>query len=118
MTPLRWQLPILVRTLPRPLLTIGFALQLPSVTCGGVSPVSSVSGFHLLYLISSPETQLMQAAEKKLTKPEELLSRFRSKEDLYRYMTVQGKTHLLLPHMMHSQCVPPLHQGNKGGLHA
>ena len=29
--------------------------------------------------------------EKKLTKPEELLSRFRSKEDLYRYMTMQGK---------------------------
>ena len=28
--------------------------------------------------------------EKKLTKPEELLSRFRSKEDLYRYMTLQG----------------------------
>jgi hypothetical protein len=26
--------------------------------------------------------------EKKLKKPEELLSRFRSKEDLYRYMTL------------------------------
>ena len=32
----------------------------------------------------------MQAPEKKLKKPEELLSRFRSKEDLYRYMTQQG----------------------------
>jgi len=31
------------------------------------------------------------AAAQKLTKPEELLSRFRSKEDLYRYMTMQGK---------------------------
>jgi len=28
--------------------------------------------------------------DKKLTKPEELLARFRSKEDLYRYMTLQG----------------------------
>ena len=32
----------------------------------------------------------MQPPEKKLKKPEELLSRFRSKEDLYRYMTQQG----------------------------
>jgi hypothetical protein len=31
--------------------------------------------------------------EKKLTKPEELLSRFRSKEDLYRYMNLQGIYH-------------------------
>jgi len=30
--------------------------------------------------------------DKKLTKPEELLARFRSKEDLYRYMTLQGNT--------------------------
>ena len=32
----------------------------------------------------------MQQIEKKLTKPEELLSRLRFKEDLYRYMTLQG----------------------------
>jgi hypothetical protein len=31
------------------------------------------------------------AAKAKSIKPEELLSRFRSKEDLYRYMTQQGK---------------------------
>ena len=36
------------------------------------------------------------AIEKKLTKPEELLSRFRSKEDLYRYMTQQGTNQALL----------------------
>ena len=33
----------------------------------------------------------------KLHLAEDLLSRFRSKEDLYRYMTQQGKARLLIP---------------------
>lgn len=51
---------------------------------------SAVSGFLLEYLVPKTPPLLLAAMEKKLTKPEELLARFRSKEDLYRYMTIQG----------------------------
>jgi len=55
--------------------------------------------------------------EKKLTKPEELLSRFRSKEDLYRYMTVQGKYFIIRMTYPCSKCVPPVTKGHEGRIY-
>ena len=45
-------------------------------------------------------------------RPEELLARFRSKEDLYRYLVNQGKFNT--PHIyLHSQCLPPILGGDQ-----
>ena len=55
--------------------------------------------------------------EKKLTKPEELLARFRSKEDLYRYMTQHGKHTFGLLTISTSERVLAESQGDEDWVH-
>jgi len=52
----------------------------------------------------------------KKIKPEVLLSRFRSKEDLYRYLTQQGKK-LTSIDSRYSECVSSINAWYKGGIH-
>ena len=43
-------------------------------------------------ILNEAETQMVEERKgPKKIKPEELISRFRSKEDLYKYLTQQGK---------------------------
>ena len=43
-------------------------------------------------VITQPKKSMVEESKgTKKVKPEELISRFRSKEDLYRYLTQQGK---------------------------
>ncbi|TNV71308.1 hypothetical protein FGO68_gene8450 [Halteria grandinella] len=76
-----------------------------------------VSGFKHIYLISHLDLFGIFSMEKKLTKPEELLSRFRSKEDLYRYMTVQGKYIMICMTYPCSECVPSVTKGHEGRIY-
>ncbi|TNV71414.1 hypothetical protein FGO68_gene5465 [Halteria grandinella] len=82
--------------------------------------ISVSSGFRFLIEIFISNRPLMQPAaiEKKATKPEELLARFRSKEDLYRYMTMHGKHIILQLTLCSSQRIPSLHESDKDRLHA
>ena len=48
--------------------------------------------FNIAILTKSAATMVEESKGPKKVKPEELISRFRSKEDLYKYLTQQGKT--------------------------